>query len=543
VNLIRIFLNETDAPKGKIAFYSILAGLSNVLLLAILNTSAEHASNSEFRLMGVVFFALCLLIYILSQKYVWGIGTKLGEGLIESIRIRIFNKISGCNFENLEKIGQAELYTAINQHTYTLSLSSLPIIVSLQSLVIITFTTLYLAYLSLPAFGLTLIFISIAAWMSYKRSQKTNKVLDLAIASEQNVYYSLSDLLEGFKEIKLNHDREQDLLHTAGVLAGRAKDNRIRANLDMAINFITIQSSFYFLIAVLVFLVPQLSIATYPDTVIKIVTAGLFLMGPVSNVFAWMPTFTNAEKSLSLIFKTEALLDKHQELLKKDCALFPSFEKLSLQKIRHQYRDEFDAINFSTGPIDLQVRHNEILFLTGGNGSGKSTLIKLLLGLYQPCDGQIRLNGTMISAANIFAYRNMFTAILADYHLFSRTYGIREIDQQRVDDLLKRMGLKEKTGLINGEFDTLNLSTGQKKRLALIISILEDRPVMVFDEWAADQDPQFRKIFYHEILPELKANGKTIIAVTHDEKYFDCCDRHFHMEEGLISEVTHSRTK
>lgn len=537
MNLIRIFLNETDVPKGKIAFYSILAGLTNVLLLAILNTSAEHASNSEFRLMGVVFFALCLMTYILSQKFVWRIGTELGESLIETIRNRLFKKISDCNFESLEKIGQAELFTAINQHTYTLSLSSLPIIVSLQSLVIITFTTLYLAYLSLPAFALTISFMLVAAWISFKRSRQTNIALDTAIASEQDVHYSLSDLLEGFKEIKLNHDREKDLIRSAAILAGRAKDNRIQANLDMAINFITIQSSLYFLMAVLVFLVPQLSLTAYPDTVIKIVTAGLFLMGPVSNIFAWMPTFTNAEKSLNLIHKTEELLDKNQEQIKTDCELFPAFETLKLHKIRHQYRDEFDAVNFSTGPVDLHIRHNEILFITGGNGSGKSTLIKLLLGLYQASDGQIRLNDTQISAKNIFAYRNLFTAILADYHLFSRTYGIQEIDPQRVDDLLKRMGLKEKTALVDGEFNTHNLSTGQKKRLALIISILEDRPVMVFDEWAADQDPQFRKIFYHEILPELKADGKTIIAVTHDEKYFNCCDRHFHMEEGLIAEV------
>lgn len=538
MNLIHVFLNETDVPKGKIVFYSLLAGLSNVLLLAILNTSAEHASNSEFRLMGVLLFALCLLIYILSQKYVWRIGTEVGEGLIEKIRNRLFKKIAGCHFESLEKIGQAELYTAINQHTYTLSLSSLPIVVSLQSLVIITFTTLYLAYLSLLAFALAIAFMLIAAWISYQRSQKTNKALDNAIASEQDVHYSLSDLLEGFKEIKLNHSREKDLIRFASQLAGFAKDNRIQANFDMAINFIIIQSSFYFLIAVLVFLVPQLSISAYPDTVIKIVTAGLFLMGPVSNIFAWMPTFTNADKSLALIEKTEQLLEKNQEQIKTDCSLFSSFEQLSLHGLCHHYRDEFDSISFSTGPIDLQIKNNEILFITGGNGSGKSTLIKLLLGLYQPCEGQIRLNNTRISAGNIFAYRNLFTAILSDYHLFSRTYGIQKIDQQRTDELLIRMGLQEKTALINGEFNTVNLSTGQKKRLALIISILEDRPVMIFDEWAADQDPQFRKVFYHEILPELKADGKTIIAVTHDEKYFDCCDRHFHMDEGLFDEAS-----
>lgn len=538
MNLIRIFLQETDAPKFKLAFYSILAGLSNVLLLAVLNTSAEHASNSELRLLGVTLFVLSMIVYILSQKYVWSTATRLSENLVETIRVRIFKKIAGCNFENLEKTGKAELYTAINQHTYTLSLSSLPIIVSLQSIVIAAFTTLYLAYLSLLAFGLAVVFILIAVWSSVNRSRKTNKMLDVAIASEQYVYYSLSDLLEGFKEVKLNNAREKDLIQAAELLTAQAKDNRVSANLEMAFNFIGIQAAFYFLLAILVFLVPQLSLTTYSDTVIKIVTAGLFLMGPVTNIVSWMPTYTNAEKALSLILHTEALLDKHQEQINTTQQPFSSLKELSLQSIRHQYRDEFGGVSFSTGPINLKIRHNEILFLTGGNGSGKSTLIKVLLGLYRPSDGQIWMNGNTISAKNIFAYRNMFSAILSDYHLFSHTYGIHDIDRQRMHDLLERMGLTGKTTLVDGKFDTLNLSTGQKKRLALIVAILEDRPIMVFDEWAADQDPQFRKIFYHEILPELKTNGKTIIAVTHDEKYFDCSDRHFHMDEGVISEIT-----
>ena len=128
--------------------------------------------------------------------------------------------------------------------------------------------------------------------------------------------------------------------------------------------------------------------------------------------------------------------------------------------------------------------------------------------------------------------------MFSDFRLFDHSYGLSHIDQGRMTELLEKMGLRGKTALVDGRFSTTDLSTGQKKRLALVISILEDRPVMIFDEWAADQDPNFRKVFYHDILPELKALGKTVIAITHDEKYFDCADQHFHMSEGQLEEIT-----
>jgi putative ATP-binding cassette transporter len=83
----------------------------------------------------------------------------------------------------------------------------------------------------------------------------------------------------------------------------------------------------------------------------------------------------------------------------------------------------------------------------------------------------------------------------------------------------------------------VRFSQGQRKRLALLMAAVEQRDCLLLDEWAADQDPQFRQFFYHELLPALQSQGKTIIAITHDDHYFDRADRLLKMDAGCLTEV------
>jgi len=174
------------------------------------------------------------------------------------------------------------------------------------------------------------------------------------------------------------------------------------------------------------------------------------------------------------------------------------------------------------------------LFRIGGTGSGKSTLMKTLVGLYHPTSGAIVMDGTLITAETAAWYRSHFTVIFSDYHLFDRLYGFEHVSPTRVNELLKLMQIEDKTAFEDGRFTTLELSSGQRKRLALVVALLEDRPILVLDEWAADQDPPFRKFFYEQILADLKRQGKTVIAVTHDDRYFAVADRIVKMEYGQL---------
>jgi putative ATP-binding cassette transporter len=205
-----------------------------------------------------------------------------------------------------------------------------------------------------------------------------------------------------------------------------------------------------------------------------------------------------------------------------------------------QYPDRGTGSVFRLGPVDLEARAGEILFIVGGNGSGKSTLLKALTGLYHPQSGSITLDDTLLAQDSAVWYRSHFAAVFSEYHLFERLYGLYDVAPERVRELLATMQISDKTAFENGRFTTLDLSHGQRKRLALLVAILEDRPILVLDEWAADQDPPFRRYFYEELLPSLKREGRTIIAVTHDDKYFGMADRVVKMEYGEFVPVASS---
>ena len=176
-----------------------------------------------------------------------------------------------------------------------------------------------------------------------------------------------------------------------------------------------------------------------------------------------------------------------------------------------------------------------MVFIAGGNGSGKTTLFKLLTGLYKPTRGSILVNGKILSDLE---YRQLFSPIYSDFHLFEKLYGYQnKVDETKIEELIKLMGLEEKVNFTDFGFSSTSLSTGQRKRLALISALIEDKPILVLDEWAADQDPQFRKFFYHQILPDLKKKGTTIIAITHDDNYFDMADRLYKMAEGQLKKL------
>jgi putative ATP-binding cassette transporter len=192
---------------------------------------------------------------------------------------------------------------------------------------------------------------------------------------------------------------------------------------------------------------------------------------------------------------------------------------------------------FSIGPIDMAVSRNETLFIYGSNGTGKTTLILSILGLLKPKEGETSFNGIRLTDDNYRVYRTLFGVVFNDFYLFEKLYGIGEVDGEKAVYYLSLFELDNKVSFANRAFSSRDLSTGQRKRLALVATLLENKPVIVLDEWAADQDPHFRKKFYTRILPILKAEGFTIIAITHDDKYYHCADRLYKMENGRLTEM------
>jgi len=208
------------------------------------------------------------------------------------------------------------------------------------------------------------------------------------------------------------------------------------------------------------------------------------------------------------------------------------FHGLNCNGLTFSYHDERGRPSFSLEPLDFQLSKGELVFITGGNGSGKSTFLKVLAGLYPPAHGSITVNGVVVGHNNRQNYRNLFANVFSDFHLFDCVYGIKQVDPDRVRDLLKLTDLSHKTSIADHKIETVSLSSGQRKRLALVLALLEDKPILLLDEWAAEQDPPFRRKFYREILPWLKQQEKTVVAVTHDDDHYDVADRVLKMQFG-----------
>jgi putative ATP-binding cassette transporter len=201
----------------------------------------------------------------------------------------------------------------------------------------------------------------------------------------------------------------------------------------------------------------------------------------------------------------------------------------------HHYHREKEDETFLLGPIDLTLRPGELVYLVGGNGSGKSTLAKVITGLYPPAGGEIRLNGTLIGDQNRDDYRQCFSTVFSDYFLFDRIFsrGGPQADR-RIQSYLERLHLDHKVSIKDGVFSTTQLSQGQRKRLALLSAYMEDRPFYLFDEWASDQDPLFKEVFYTQLLPDLRSLNRAVLVITHDDRYFGHADRLVKLDYGRI---------
>jgi putative ATP-binding cassette transporter len=293
----------------------------------------------------------------------------------------------------------------------------------------------------------------------------------------------------------------------------------------------------YFMLGVVGFAFPQY-IDGHSMVVFQLVPTLLFCIAPLTRIVAQSPMFLRAEVGLGAILEVERKLEAapgvDPEAARAAAVRWRDFRRIELRELTFSYRSRSGDPLFTAGPLNLDIKRGETLFVVGGNGGGKSTSLRLLTGLYAPDHGSIAVDGEVLDREAVGGYRELFSAIFADFHLFDRLYGLEDVDRVRVHALIDEMGLAGKVRYEGGRFTDLNLSTGQRKRLAMIATLLEDRPIVVFDEWSAEQDVHFREVFYTKIIPGLKARGITVIAVTHDDRYWHVADRVVKLDLGRV---------
>lgn len=541
MRLIQMLTAGCRTSLRRLGLMAALAGGTNAGVLAVINSAAEHVQEDGVQVVSILMFTLVILAYLYSQRYVLVVTAEEVERIVHHRRLELIELLRACELEQIEKIGRGRLFTAINTDTQTISQSANGLVLGVQAVILIVCTSLYLATLSVTSLGVTAVFMLVASRMYMRKMQSVNHVLHRATVEENTLHDLVTGLLDGFKEVKLSSRRASGVLADVVAVSERTAEFRTEAQRALAVNFIFAQVSFFLLLATLVYLLPMLG-DEYSQTIMKSLTVVMFLIGPISGIISTVPQVAIANAAAENLHDLgETLSAQLREPGAKDAGravptALPPFRTLELRRAFFSH-DAGEGSGFSVGPMDLTIQRGEIVFITGGNGSGKSTLIKLLTALYPPLSGELLLDGIPITSRTAQRYRDEFCAVFSDFYLFKRLYGITQPAPERADGLLHTMEIADKARISGDEFSTVDLSSGQRKRLALISAILEDKSIIVLDEWAADQDPHFRRKFYDELLPAWKAEGKTIIAVTHDDRYFHVADRRLHMEEGQLTEL------
>ncbi|MEM6455475.1 MAG: cyclic peptide export ABC transporter [Acidobacteriota bacterium] len=524
-------LQHVRLDYGRLTWLAALSGLSNAIVLAIINVAAANAAEETRSHRFLILFLISITLYVVTQKKIMVIVADEIERVIHAIRVRLVQRVRSAEFEHLDDIGQAEIYTSITSETSVLSDASLRVVVAFQSAILVVFLMIYMALLSMTAFLLNLLFTAVGAAIHLVRSKAVNRELHAALAEENRMHDGMQDLLGGFKEVKLSSARGDELVAWIEARSSKAAESKTNTQRLHINDYVLSQVTFFLLTGTMVFLVPMLSDA-YSDVVIKATATSLFLIGPVSNVVTTLPFLARARAAVESIEALEDQLENARRPEPSNHRSVPTPDEITLDRVMFRYGNGGEG--FTVGPFELRFKRGETVFITGGNGSGKTTMIRLLLGLYRPHGGRVLADGLAIDDAHAVSYRNLFSAVFSDNHLFKILYGVESVDPREAADLFRMLEMDQKASLVDRTFDTVRLSGGQRKRLALIASILERKPYIVLDEWAADQDPHFRETFYTQIIPWMAARGMTIIAITHDDKYHDLADRRIELREGKI---------
>jgi len=535
-NYINFIREESGAIKKSMILMTSIAGIANGLAISTAIHTAEKIKPGELHFREFLMFCSLMLLFWYCKRFSMNESTKMVEKIISSLRMRILGKLKTTNLVNFESIDKGVFYSSLSEDASTISASTNLAVNAMSSAVMLIFIICYIAILSIKGLIISLGIIALMVLMYLRNEKKIAELFKKSTVAENTFMDNLGGLLLGFKDLKLNRRKYKEFnkCELEDVITESA-DHRVDAGLRMNITILLAQTFLLLAIGGMLFILPQFD-SDNVDIIPKLIALLIFASAPISDFAVAIPAMARAEAAINNIRYLEELIDEGQsrsEKIADEQAIRDlKWDTISLNDVSFQFPHKFNGRPFKIGPVNLEFKKGEITFIVGGNGSGKSTFLKVLTSLYSPESGTICIDDTEIDAFNKASYRNLFSTIFSDYTLFRRLLGIDMPEDSLLNELLKKMELAEKTTIEAGAITNRDLSSGQKKRLALIVSILEDKPVMVFDEWAADQDPVFRKFFYDNLLPELKAKGKTIIAVTHDDKYFYAADSIFKMEYG-----------
>ena len=529
--LLQVVFRQYCWPFTGVLFLTLLSAALGIGLIAYINNELIVAINSDATVLPAFLGQLFLLmaVTLASQLAL----TQLGHHFVWRLRGEFIKRILDTNVERIEQLGSAQLLAGLTSDVRAITIAFVRLPELIQGIIITLGSAIYLAWLSPEMLLVTMLWLAITlvgGWLLVSRVyQHMAKLRDI----EDDLYRDFQTIIEGRKELQLNRDRARLIYDTVyQTNAGRYRHHIVRADTFhlSAVNWSNIMMLGG--IGIVFFMANGLGWANTAVAATYSLTL-LFLRTPLISAVGALPTLLSAQVAFRKLNRFD--LAPYEPAFSAP-APASAWQTLELRDVCFHYGEQ----GFAVGPINLTLRRGELLFLIGGNGSGKSTLAMLLTGLYQPHAGSLLLDGKEISSKQPDLWRQHFSAVFTDVHLFDRLIGRggEPADPALVQRWLERLKMSEKLQLDGNRVLNLQLSKGQSKRLALLLAAAEERDILLLDEWAADQDPHFRRIFYRELLPWLQASGKTVFAISHDDHYFTHADRLLEMRNGQLVELS-----
>lgn len=541
MNLI-FFLLRTSWQAIAIAMFTglVSGGCSAGLIALITHTLVQNSPSAgvtavvAFVILGCVALTTSMISRIL---LVW-----FSQNTVLGLQMHLSRQILATELKTLEDLGLPRLLVILTE-----DIQSIATAVGVLPVLVINIAgalgcMLYIAWLSWQVLVFVLLITVVASVSCRWFLVKGRYWLGTAREKQDRLFQHFRSLIEGIKELKL-HDIGQkdffaiDLEQTAHQVAhNNRRGMTLFAVLDSWGKFI-----YFFAVGLVLFALPNWMGISFQTRFAYVLTF-TYLLGPMESLVNKLPFLGQASVALEKLERLGLGLKQPTTAVATTVLPAEHWQRLELKDVTHTYRTDQGEKEFTLGPIDLTVHPGELVFIIGGNGSGKSTLAKVLTGLYQPQSGSIWLNDQLINQENQAWYRQHFSAVFSDFYLFDRLLGFdSNADDAKAQGYLQKLQLSHKVSIEHGHFSTLALSQGQRKRLTLLSAYLENRPIYLFDEWASDQDPQFKDIFYTQFLPDLKAKGKGIFVISHDDHYFHLADRIIKLDYGQV-EYDHAPT-
>ncbi|MCA1615262.1 MAG: cyclic peptide export ABC transporter [Acidobacteria bacterium] len=525
--------------KGRIALAAcvgIVGGVSSAALMIVINERLKASGPSVAAYAwSFAAFVVAVLISNLTSRLLL---VHLSQRATYDLNMRLCRQVLATPLRRLEEVGMHRVLTTLTQDVPSITTALIELPFFLINATIIVVCLVYLGWLSLTVLGGLVISLGIGIVTFSLLRRRARAALKFAREEADALLGHFRALTEGTKELKLNRRRREEFF--ARVLEPTADSYRrhyVKGRTVYAAVHSWGQVLYFIVIGLMLFALPlaqEVGLATLTAYTVTV----LYMRAPIGTLMELGPIFSMANIAVEKVEElglSLAAVGPGEANNDAGAPAAATWERIDLVDVTHTYFQEREERNFICGPVSLTFRPGELVFVMGGNGSGKTTLAKLITGLYVPESGEIRLDGGPVDDHNRDRYRQLFSVIFSDFYLFRHLLGIEPDGLEgRARAGLSRLQLDHKVEVAAGSLSTTELSQGQRKRLALLIAFLEDRPIYLFDEWAADQDPGFREVFYMELLPELKASGKTVIVISHDDRYFHIADRLIKMDYGKI---------